>query len=314
MENNAPEPMTNTSTSKSQPIEALVGVPDPLDDQAVREAIQKAEASNLDPQTLTMAEFEKSKTDVPQKFLKPNGEVDVEKIQTSTKQLDEAIAKKEEAISKTVDDYMREYNERQTKFRNMPNPERLAASLPPAVPATPVSVPAQTPAIPSMDQQFEEIVRRDYQADPLATTTRLIDLIVQKRFEPLIEKERAEETRNNLQALAAKDPRILREDIFAAINAKIASDPDIASRKNPHKAAWLEVKEEMRLGEPVPVQAQPSKPLSPVLGGSPPPSAPLVSTPTTNDVLQNLHKLDLRDKSQESMGDEAVRQALMGLR
>lgn len=314
------EPAKNPKSQRSQPIQALADVPPPLDDSAVRKAIALAEANNQDPQTITMAEFASPvepkppeiPTEVPQKFLKPDGEVDVEKIQASTRQLDEAIAKKEEAISRTVDDYMKEYNERQTKFRTMPNPERLAANLPQAIPPQPVV--SVQPTIPPVDQQLEEIVRRDYQADPLATTTRLIDLIVQKRFEPLEIRERAEATRSNLQELAAKDSRILREDVFAAINAKIASDPDIATRKNPHKAAWLEVKEEMRLGEPSQVQAQPSKTLSPVLGGSPPPSALSVSNPTTQEVLSNLHKLDIRDKSQEALGDEAVRKALLGLR
>lgn len=301
--------------AQSQPIDAIADLGQPLDDNAVRAAIANAEANNLDPQTITMAEFASSaeptaSPEVPQKFLKPDGTVDVDKLQTSTRQLDEAIAKKEQAVSKTIDDYVREYNERETKFRNLPNPERLAANLPQMAPQPTAPV----PAVEMNQQQLEEIVRRDYQADPLATTTRLIDLIVEKRMEPVARREREDATRANLQALASKDPRILREDIFAAINAKIASDPDIASRKNPHKAAWLEVKEEMRLGDPGTGQTQPSRNLSPVLGGGTPPSAPSASGITAQDVLSNLHKLDLRDKKQESLGDEAVRKALLGLR
>ena len=298
-----------------QPVAALANLDPQLDDAAVRQAIANAEANNQNPQTLTIQDLDAAKTQaatvpVPEKFLKPDGTVDVEKLQASTKQLDEAIQKKEEAI-KSVDDYVREYQERENKFRNLPNPDRLAAQVTPAPPAAPFA-----PQQANLTQaQLEEIVRRDYQADPLVTTTRLIELALEQRFKPIAEREKTDSVRSNIQGLAEKDPRVLRADIFAAINAKIASDPEIASRKNPHKAAWLEVKEEMRLGDPVPGQAQPSRPLSPVLGGGTPPSAPSASVSyNPQDVLSNLNKLDIRDKKQEAMGDAAIRAALMGNR
>lgn len=311
------EPATSRQVPQSQPVQALEGITAPLDDAQVRQAIVDAEAKNLDPQSLTLEDFaqgkvqnptpEKPGAEVPQKFLKPDGVVDVEKIQASTRQLDEAIKTKEEAVTKTVDDYMREYNEREQKFRNMPNPDKLAAQLP----VQPIPTPSQD--IPP--QNFEEIVRRDYAADPLGTTTRLLDIMIQKKLQPLEEREKAEVTRANLQALAAKDPRILREDVFAAVNAKLQNDPDLWRLKNPHKAAWLEVKEEMRLGEvPSGTPAQPSRP-SPVLGGGTPPSAPSSSVPSSpQDILANLHKLDLRDKKQEALGDEAIRAQLAASR
>jgi hypothetical protein len=137
--------------------------------------------------------------------------------------------------------------------------------------------------------------------------------MIQKKLQPMEEREKAEATRLNLQALASRDARILREDVFAAVNAKLQSDPDLWRLKNPHKAAWLEVKEEMRLGEPLPVPAQPSR-ASPVLGGGTPPSAPSSSVMSPTDVIANLHKLDLRDKKQEALGDEAIRAQLASSR
>lgn len=306
------EPATNRPVSQSQPIQALANLDAPLDDAQVRAAIASAEANNQDPQTIQLDELAQAPVntppsvpvEVPQKFLKTDGAVDVDKIQASTRQLDEAIQKKEEAISKSVDDYMREYNERENKFRNLPNPERLAANVPPPpVASMPI---AEIP-------NYEEIVRRDYAADPLGTTTRLLDLMLKQKFQPLEERERAEATRSNLQTLASKDSRILREDVFAKVNEKLRNDPDLWKLKNPHKAAWLEVKEEMRLGEPTQAQAQPSRPLSPVLGGGTPPSAPSSSVPSQNGNI-NLDALDLRDKKQEALGDEAIRRALMGNR
>lgn len=298
---------------KSQPIEQLASSGPELDDNEVRAAIAMAEANNQDPMTIKTNELASQapvsnpppKVEVPEKFLKPDGAVDVEKITASTRQLDEAIAKKEEAVSKSVDDYMREYNERQTKFRTLPNPERLAERFQAPAPA-PAPVPVQAEIAP---QNFEEIVRADYAADPLGTTTRLLELMLQKKFQPIEEREQAQKTRENLQSLASKDPRVLREDVFAAINAKLQADPDLWKLKQPHRAAWLEVKEEMRLGEPSSVQAQPSRP-SPVLGGGTPPSAPSASVNSPQNVIGSLHTLDLRDKKQEAAGDEAIRALL----
>lgn len=298
--------------------------PDPaiaqLNDAEVRQAIVNAEANNLDPLTLNMADLAQVQattpapvvpvspmaTEVPQKFLKPDGAVDVEKIMASTKQLDEAIQKKEEATQRTVDDYLREYKERETKFRSTPNPERIAASLPP---------PAQelAPNANMSQQQIEEIIRQDWSRDPMATTARLIEIAVDQRLKPFQERDQLDAVRSNIQGLAERDSRVLRPDVFEAIKTKLASDPDLWKLKNPHKAAWLEVKEEMRLGEPTQAQAQPSR-SSPVLGGGTPPSAPSTSGTAPQNVLSNLHSLDLRDKKQEALGDAAVRAALMNSR
>jgi len=298
------EPAGNRAAPQSQPVEALANLDAPLDDNQVRQAIAQAEANNQDPHTITLDDLAKvsqapATVPVPEKFQKTDGTADVEKIQAATKQLDEGIQKKETAI-KTVDDYMREYNERQKKFSSMPNAEKTLAQIPQA--------PVQEVPLAPVNQDFESIVRRDYAADPLGTTARLLDLMIEKKFQPLAEREKAEATRQNLQSLASKDPRILREDVFAAVNAKLQSDPELWKLKNPHKAAWLEVKEEMRLGESSPAQTQPSRP-SPVLGGGTPPSVPSSSAPNPANV--DFNSLDLRDKKQEALGDEAIRRLLM---
>lgn len=290
---------------KSQPIQAIAPNTDPVfDDNAVRQTIAQAEANNQDPMTIKIDELSQAPgsaakvADVPQKFLKPDGAVDVEKIQASTRQLDEAIQNRDPVPQKTVDDYLAEYREKEKLFRSGTVPRSAPVEVVPVIPQA------------NMPADFEEIVRRDYAADPLGTTTRLLDLMIQKKFAPLEEREQLEVRRSNLQKLAENDPRILRQDVFNAINAKIASDPDIASRKNPHKAAWLEVKEEMRLGDPIPGQAQPSRMPSPVLGGGTPPSAPSSSVQQPQNILANLQTLDIRDKNQEALGDEAIRKAL----
>lgn len=315
------EPAANRPATKVQSIEQLAPSGPELDEAAIRATLNAAEANNIDPQSITLDDFAQGQVstppakaetpkpvEVPAKFLKPDGVVDVDKIQASTRQLDDAIQNREPVPQKTVDDYLREYQEKEKLFRSQTVPKQQPVEQAP--------IPAFQPAPASNEHQnFEDIVRRDYQTDPLGTTARLLDLMIQKKFAPLEEKEKIASTRENLQRLAEKDSRILREDVYAAVNKKLAEDPDLWKLKNPHKAAWLEVKEEMRLGEPTPMaQAQPSRPLSPVLGGGTPPSAPSTSNPSQPVALANLDALDLRDKKQEALGDEAIRRALMGQR
>jgi hypothetical protein len=299
------EPATNRPVSKSQPIEALSNLDAPMDqaeENQLRQAISNAVANNQDPLTIKSQDLAQGPiTPVPQKFLKTDGTVDVDKIQASTRQLDEAIQNKQALVQKSVDDYL----EMEKKFRNLPNPEKLAAQVPQITqaPTAPIPQGQLTP------QQQEEIVRRDYAADPLGTTTRLLDLMLTAKFQPIEERNQIEARRQNIQKIAEKDPRILQSDYFDAVNAKLQADPDLWKLKNPHKAAWLEVKEEMRLGEPVlgQVQAQPSRP-SVVLGGGSPPSVPSSSVQSSGQV--DLSTLDIRDKKQEAMGDEAMRAML----
>lgn len=304
----------------SQPVAALENLDPVMDDAAVRQAIVSAEAQGIDPLSLKIEDMaqvqapapapqmDHLRVEVPQKFLRPDGVADVEKIQASTKQLDEAIQNKEQKINKTVDDYMAEYRAKETKFKNLPNPARLAAELPQQQP------PIQTPDVSGMTtRELEEIIRRDYQQDPVMTTTRLIELAVQKHFEPLRAEKQEDTIRKNIDAIAAKDSRVLDPQVFAAINVKLKENPKLWGLDNPHQIAWLQVKEEMRLGEPTQAQAQPSRPLSPVLGGGTPPSAPSASAQPQN-IFSSLEKLDLRDRKQEAAGDEAIRALLGGRR
>jgi hypothetical protein len=88
------EPPRTPPEGKSQPIEAIAKPEPLLDDAAVRQAIANAEVNNQDPQTITLDEFAQGSVqnptaqvqspkpvEVPQKFLKPDGTVDVWLIQ-----------------------------------------------------------------------------------------------------------------------------------------------------------------------------------------------------------------------------------------
>lgn len=311
----------------SQPVAALANLDPVMDDAAVRAAIVAAESQGIDPMELPLEAAIQSVTpqapapapvaqpvpqmpmEVPPKFLTPDGVVDVEKIKTSTTQLDEAILKKEEALAKakSVEDYMRDYKDKENKFRNLPNLDRLAAQTPPPSMAPLPQQPDQMST-----QQLEALIRNDYQVDPVMTTTRLIDIAIQKALEPVKAREQDDVIRKNVESLATQDGRVLHPQVFAAITTKLKETPELWRLPNPHRAAWLEVKEEMRLGEPSRAPAQPSRPLSPVLGGGTPPSTPSQTSVTPQTVISNLDRLNLKDKSQEEMGDAAIRAILAG--
>lgn len=321
-----PEPK-GPIVSQAQPVAALGNLDPMLDDSAVRQALANAEANNQDPMSVTMSDLAQVQTpkeaaipakvetpsqpklpaDIPEKFLKTDGTVDVEKLSSSARQLDEVIQKKEDVI-KSVEDLWAHYKDSQKKFGAMPNTEKFVVP-PPPVPAPPpasAAVPFMSPQQMS-DQQLREMIAADMARDPVGTTTNLIDLMISKKMQPLEERERDDTMRQNIASLAQKDPRVLQH--FSAVTAKLNADPDLWRLKQPYRAAWLEVKEELRLGEPSQAQAQPStRVLSPVLGGgTPPPSVPSSSAPTQQNVLSNLDKIDLRDKRQEAIADEAIR-------
>lgn len=269
--------------------------PDPvkLDEAKVRAALMEAANAGIDPFKVTVGDMDQGlkspeaqkaqaglPVDVPEKFKKPNGEVDVEKLKASTERLDEAIQQKEakvQEVQKSVDDYVRAYKEKENQFRTMPNPERLAAQLPPMM-----VPPVQVPPTQMTDQQLEAMIAQDLAANPARTVAQLVQLAIQKELQPLNQDRQDNRIRENIKLIAEKDPRILNQQVFDAVNAKLQQSPELWNLKNPHKAAWLEVKEEMRLGDlPQGSLAQPSKPSAPILGGGTPPPSPSLSDART---------------------------------
>jgi hypothetical protein len=72
------------------------------------------------------------------------------------------------------------------------------------------------------------------------------------------------------------------------VNQVLDEEPGMMRLKNPHKAAWNEVKERLRLGEANTSPAQPSN-VTPTLGGGAPPSvSTLPSGPMSVPNLQQL--------------------------
>jgi hypothetical protein len=287
------------------PISQPAFQPEPkLDEATVRAAVMAAEAQGKNPVELSRADLTKA-NEVPEKFKTPTGEVDVEKLKASTRQLDEAIEKKEQAIQevqKSIDDYVTDYRTKEQKFRSMPNPEKLAAVAPP---------PPPPPTQQMSDQQLQELLMRDYSANPIGTVAQLIEIAMEKKLQPLEAKQREEKVRENVSELARKDARVLQPQVYAAINAKLESNPELWNLKNPHKAAWLEVKEELRLGEPSPVQAQPSRPPSPILGGGTPPPTPSSSSGgpiTTESVASAIYQANPRDPAQMGNLEKAAKE------
>lgn len=275
-----------------------------LDGATVRAATIRAAEQGIDPFDMTVGDLSNQgqatvskqaelPVEVPEKFKKPNGEVDVEKLKVSTERLDEAIAKKEAEL-RSIDDYVKAYREKEQKLRNDLGPkvsalQKEAAAINPP----PVAVPPPAPLDPAT---IRARIEQDFERDKIGTLSDLVDIIVNQKIgqytAPLqadLEQVRLErqdrQLRENLQDLAQKDPRILNPQVFAAITAKLDAEPDLWKLKNPHKAAWLDIKDELRLGDiPKGSQAQPSRPPSPILGGGTPSPAPSSSDGTVMSV------------------------------
>ena len=262
-----------------------------LDKATVRAATIEAAKQGLDPFNMTVGDLTappQGPVEVPPKFKKPTGEVDVEKLKTSTERLDEAIEKKTEEI-RSIEDYVKAYKEKEVKLRGELGP-KLAGLRQEAASISPPQVPVQQ--VPMDPMAIRARIEADFERDKVGTIADLVDIIVAQRMSTAIAptKEYLEQMRidkqdqqlrNNLQALADKDPRVLNPKVFAAITAKLDADPDLWKLQNPHKAAWLDVKDELRLGDaPTGVSAQPSRVASPILGGGTPPPAPSSSDGT----------------------------------
>lgn len=284
-----------------------------LDDASVRAAIAAAEAQGQDADNLTieaLSQAAQAKSEVPEKFLKTDGEVDVEKLKASTRQLDEAIQQKEQKIEKTVEDYLAEYREKEKKFRTLPNPERLRSQ------PNPAPAPTASESLDLPPDQARQKILQDLQANPVDTIIDLIKIVKEKddselrsTFEDIKREKHEQKVRENIADLAKRDPRVLQAEIFAAISAKLESDPELWKLKNPHKAAWLEVKEELRLGEPATVQAQPSKIPSPILGGGTPPPAPSSQgVVSPRSITAAMGQVNFKDKKEVQAVESAMRE------
>ena len=271
----------------------------PMDAASVRAAVMQAEATgdevvNIPTQTSPLDQMVPTGTtatsetpkDVPAKFLKADGTVDVEKLQASTKQLDAATQQKEEKIQLTVDEMLAQYKESERKFRNLPSqPEQIQRAAQAQMPVPP----APPPVIPQ--EQVAAQIRQEYERDPVGTIFDIVKAVTEDRYKPvaeLIEKNREQERdtglKRQISELAQEDPRIVTH--YAQVMAELQSDPGYLSLRNPHKAAWNEVKGRLRLGE-VQTPPQPSRSASPILGGGTPPPVPsTVGSPTPGNIMQ----------------------------
>lgn len=305
--------------------------PEPiLDEAAVRAAVMAAEASGEDPTRIPRnavaqvptpplpEEPARAETPVglPEKFKKPNGEADVDKLKAATQALIDANKTKEAKIQKTAQDYLDAYLAEEKAFRESPNPDRMAEELRlrQAAPAAPAPIPPAP--VMTTPEQMKAAMLADLDKDPLGTLFRIVEIVTDKKIEPL-HRETAttrEERRNatiksNIEEVARNDSRVLDPVVFAAINAKLAAEPALRGLKNPHYQAFLAVKEELRLGEPTGAPAQPSRPSSPTLGGGTPPPTPASSGAPLNydSVAAAIRSVDTKDPTQMARLEAAAK-------
>lgn len=248
---------------------AIEKAPTTNEEEQIRALFKEASSRGMDELTTVV---EVPKIPIPQKFQKPDGTVDEEKLKTSSERLNEAVEQKQ----KTVDDLLKEYQEREKNLHDLSQKKKEIENQIASVPA---SVPMQN------TQELEQRLRQDYQRDALDTTVKLADAIVASKLAPIMERFQQEEEqrrlqglRNNVADLAAQDPRFLDPRLNAMVNQVLDEDPGMMRLKNPHKAAWNEVKERLRLGEANQPPAQPSNAM-PTLGRSAPPSVSTLPGP-----------------------------------
>lgn len=280
------------------------------DEQRLRAAVMAAEQtgsnvvtiSRLEPSSVAQTPLQPTVpaagvpippgVDVPQKFVNPDGTVDVEKLKTSTAQLDAAIGTKAEQQEKTLEEYLAEYRAKEREFRGMPTqPEHIIRQRieqgqiqPPPPPL------AQPPAVPRNPEDIRRALEEDLRTNPVDTIIDLIKSVSTTQLEPLMsdvqkrkQAEQDQAIKTNIEGIAKRDRRVLHPTVFAEVNKELASDPGYFRLQNPHEAAWLKVKERMRLGD-APAPTPPSRPSpSPILGGGTPPPIPSASevTPQT---------------------------------
>lgn len=237
-------------------------------------------------------------TDTPAKFLKPDGTVDVEKLQASSKQLDTAL--QEKVLS--VEEMVAQYKAKEATFRNLPRqPEQVARFAQTITPAPQVQMPVVVAPSDTMAMQAQLIA--DLNRDPIGTIVDLVKAVNSNENKPLHEfvsgikdQQRDEGVKNSLAEIARQDPRIAHPQVYPHVLAELESDPNYFKLKNPYKAAWNEVKERLRLGDSQ-TPAQPSKTASPILGGgSPPPVPSTTGTPAPATLQGAIGQMKTKDE------------------
>jgi hypothetical protein len=249
----------------------------PLESFQAQQAPTSIQAQPPLPQTYPVV---KATPDVPAKFVKSDGTVDVEKLQASSRQLDAATEQK--VLS--IDEMVAQYKEKERAFKALPrNPEQVA-QLAQEVARAPVAPPQPTPNQDALQQQ----ILTDLQRDPVGT---IIDIVrtlnaqeqkpIKEFMQTVQEQQRDNGIKSNIAELAKADPRVANPGVYAEIVKELDSDPGYWKLKNPHKAAYNEVKARLRLGD-VTTPAQPGRPAAPILGGGTPPPVPSTSGSAPN--------------------------------
>lgn len=242
------------------------------------------------PPTVQPAAIETNPVQVPQKFLKPDGTVDEEKLKTSSEQLGQAIEKKQ----KTVDEMLAEYKDQEKQFTELGLKTKQLKETPPNPISEPSGLP-QTPITGQTPEQMRQQLLELQQNDPIAFAVEISRAVARKEASDiaapalkvtarLAEQQRDADLRDNLSALAEKDTRVMNRELYAELMNELNSDPAYFLLKNPMKSAWNEVKERLRLGEPQGL-AQPSQTSGPILGRGAPPSVSSLPQPMTRQAL-----------------------------
>jgi hypothetical protein len=278
------------------------GLQPPMDDNAVRAIFAEAARNGVDDLNAPVVPVAPqgqppvpapvqapAPVEVPAKFQKPDGTVDEEKLQAASKQLDQAI----ESKKKTLEEVLADYREKEREFHNLGKAKAEASAITPPLP------PANAPVAPQDAEALRQQIMQDFQRDPIGTVVELAKAVARKETEPIqqvaqniAERDRDAQMRANFAKLAEDDPRILDPQNWEEVRKVFAEDPGIFRLKNPHKAAWNEAKERLRLGEVVRPQAQPSNP-SPILGrGTPAPVSGLSQPVTPNAIYHQATQID----------------------
>ena len=298
---------TQVAPAKEPPfVPSQAGLTPPMDDNAVKAIFDKAAKDGMDdlnaPITLPAPPVEQPpaqapvQTPIPEKFKKPDGTVDEDKLKTSIQQVDQAIEKK----TKSIDDMIAEYKAKEKELTEL---GRKKSEVQRGVQMMPIG-PVMTPPAP-VPQDLAALqmqIQQDYQRDPIGTqilmaraeAQRLLDermAPVQDALAAWQQEKRDLQMRENLAQLAQSDPRVLDSRLYAIMNQVLDEDPGMMRLKNPHRAAWNEVKERLRLGEPQPAPAHPSNPAPTLAGGSPPLVSSLPSPATPQTLFQNAQTL-----------------------